>query len=148
MFDGNAWLSGSTEDDTWGSVLWKKHLFDHIPPNCISQWMRRPCTIQLSGVQVNEVQLLMNSDLINYHSHQLIDWVSVKLCSIFCNSLVGHLRVTICRLLERKESSVLFYSGDEGRANTASFQSRGLIWQKPDGDSYCSFGVPKWTTRF
>lgn len=30
-------------------------------------------TIQLSGVQVNEVQLLMNSDLINYHSHQLID---------------------------------------------------------------------------
>lgn len=41
MFDGNAWLSGSTEDDTWESVLWNK-LFGQIPQNCISQWMRRP----------------------------------------------------------------------------------------------------------
>lgn len=66
------------------------------------------CLIQLSGVQVKQVQLLMISDLINYHAYQLIDWVSVKLCSIFCNSLVGHLRVTICRLLQRKESSIFF----------------------------------------
>jgi len=116
--------------------------FLHCSLNCTSQWMQRPfCLIQLSGVQVKQVQLLMNSDLINYHSHQLIDWVSVKLCSIFCNSLVGHLRVTICRFLQRKESSVLFfflsflykksiyiYLGDEGRANTVTFQSRGLIW--------------------
>lgn len=133
MFDGNAELSGYAEDCMWVEISIYLVRFLHCFLNCISQWMWKPsCLFQLSGVQVKHVQLLMNSDLINYHSHQLIDWVSVKLCSIFCNSLVGHLRVTICRFLQRKESYMLFFffSRDEGRTNSGISKQRAHLAKK------------------